>query len=197
MIYESVPWKRQLIRDADLLERWSPKESSDRRTYLLESKVFNGAYAMRKLAHSYKLSSSFDDRNVPCKRYTSTKPMTWMDRWQYWDHFDMATPTIACINGLQLIDMIIHSYVFEQFYEDEASLETNFIVTSDWKRNTHLWQFKLPDFAALMRVAGNDYPSEIRMSFSRDEKDWRMWRGNGQPHADTGREAGKAQEDEG
>jgi hypothetical protein len=184
VIYESWPWKQQLLKDADILERWATKPESDRRGYLLESKVFNSAYAMRKLAHSYKLSSSFDDRSVNCTRYPSVKPMTWQDRWQYWEHFDLESPKPINISALTLIDTIIHSYIFWEFVNEDPQLTTKFIVTSDWKRNKYLIEFGLEAYVGLMREAGQDHPSNIQMAYSEQDGDWRMWRGHGQapPH---------------
>jgi hypothetical protein len=49
MIWESWPWRQSLLRDADTLARWVRKDPSDRRAFLTEQKVFNGAYAIRKL----------------------------------------------------------------------------------------------------------------------------------------------------
>ncbi len=181
MIYESGPWKQQLLKDADILERWATKPVSERRGYLLESKVFNSAYAMRKLAHSYKLSSSFNDRSVSCNRYPSTKQITWRDRWQFWEHFDLCAPKPISISALALIDTIIHSYLFWELVDEEAPSKTKFVVTSDWKRNKYLVEFELGAYVCLLRIAGQDHPSNFHMTYSEKDGDWRMWRGDGTP----------------
>lgn len=183
MIYESWPWKQQLLKDADILERWAAKPDSDRRGYLLESKVFNSAHVMRKLAHSHKLSSSFDDRSVACHRYPSIKPMTWMDRWYYWENFDLEAPKPVNVSALTLIDTIIHSYIFWEFVNEEPQLTTKFIVTSDWKRNKYLLEFGLGAYVALMREAGQDHPSNVQMAYNEEDGDYRIWRGHGEPPA--------------
>ncbi|KRE15072.1 hypothetical protein ASE63_17700 [Bosea sp. Root381] len=57
MIHESAPWKAHLVRDARLIERWAAKpKHSERRSFLIERKVFLAAYAMRKLDDGIKLS---------------------------------------------------------------------------------------------------------------------------------------------
>jgi hypothetical protein len=43
MIYERRPWKRQFRNDADLLKRWAGKPSTERRAFLLESKILDAA----------------------------------------------------------------------------------------------------------------------------------------------------------
>ena len=73
MIWESGPWKDRLLSDADLLERWAAKQSvTERRSYLLEQKIFISAYAIRKLFESEKVSSSFFDRSEHCVKFDSS-----------------------------------------------------------------------------------------------------------------------------
>ncbi len=56
MIYESYPWKRDLLRDADIIERWAAKKTdSEYRSMLLEKKVFLSAFVIRKLIEDYKV----------------------------------------------------------------------------------------------------------------------------------------------
>jgi hypothetical protein len=68
MIHESGPWKERLAKDAEILDRWSQKANvSERRSALIEQKIFLAAYSMRKLYEAEKLSSSFDTTNVRCE----------------------------------------------------------------------------------------------------------------------------------
>jgi hypothetical protein len=68
VINESWPWKRRLAKDADIIERWAAKPKiTDRRSFLLEEKIFLAAYAMRKLVEANKLSSSFEGSSINCR----------------------------------------------------------------------------------------------------------------------------------
>jgi hypothetical protein len=45
MIRESWPWRDRLAKDADLIDRWTAKTAdSERRSFLIEQKVFFAAY---------------------------------------------------------------------------------------------------------------------------------------------------------
>ncbi|MBR0914064.1 hypothetical protein [Bradyrhizobium japonicum] len=61
MIFESHPWKQQLLRDAGSLKRISktPLNKGNESFLLtrLERLIFLGAYSMRKLDESGKLSA--------------------------------------------------------------------------------------------------------------------------------------------
>lgn len=57
MILESSPWKAALARDADLIARWALKPASERRSFIVERKLFLSAYSMRKLSDDQKLST--------------------------------------------------------------------------------------------------------------------------------------------
>ena len=70
MIRESGPWKAELLRDADLIERWAKKTvESERRSTLLERKVFVSAYAIRRLNEAVRISSRFRQVTLPVIRY--------------------------------------------------------------------------------------------------------------------------------
>ena len=73
MIRESAPWKAELLRDADLIERWAKKTvASERRSALLERKVFVSAYAIRRLNEAVKISSRFREVTLPVTRLPPT-----------------------------------------------------------------------------------------------------------------------------
>jgi hypothetical protein len=67
MIWESGPWKNELLANARLLEQYAKsKRRSERRSFGVERTIFLSTYVMRKLWESGKLSSSWEKRKVPC-----------------------------------------------------------------------------------------------------------------------------------
>ncbi|MCJ8518522.1 hypothetical protein ABID21_001154 [Pseudorhizobium tarimense] len=65
MIADSAPWKDELLKDADLIERWAAKaRPSERGSILIERKVFVSAFAMRKLIECEKVSSDVEGRSL-------------------------------------------------------------------------------------------------------------------------------------
>jgi hypothetical protein len=178
MIFESEPWKQDLVRDADILERWGAKSASAKRSFLLEKKVFTAAYIMRKLWESGKLSSSASGLSIVCVSFKCTRRMTWLDRWSYWDHYDLDNPTKVSVSLIDLINSVIHSYVFLEACDGGS---TSFVVTSDRSRNKHLWQFSLSSYTDLMRRLGADFPSTSIMAFDDAAHEWVRWSGDGEP----------------
>lgn len=74
MIHESGPWKTNLIRDTALTERWAAKPHHyDRRSFLIERKVFLAAYAMRKLDEDLKSSADLLAADMQVLRVPPTK----------------------------------------------------------------------------------------------------------------------------
>jgi hypothetical protein len=115
MIWESWPWRQSLLRDAETLARWGKKNPSDRRAFLIEHKVFNGAYGIRKLYQAKKLSSSFDDLSIQCLIYPGqAKTISLQDSHKWNDHYDFEDSRRDTIPAKRLIDMIIHSFTFAE-----------------------------------------------------------------------------------
>jgi hypothetical protein len=181
MIWESWPWRQGLLRDADTLERWGRKNPTDRRAFLIEQKVFNGAYAIRKLYQAQKLSSSFDDLNMKCRLYPCRATIiTQQDDHKFKEHYKFEAPRLCTIGAKRLIDMIIHSFTFAEVIDDDGYVEA-LLITSDRFRYTGLWEIEFFDLVRLMRAVGNDSPSSCHAILDRPSGEWVTWRGHGKP----------------
>jgi hypothetical protein len=120
MILESWPWKQRLLNDADLIERWARKGPTERRSFMIEQKVFLAAYAMRKLSEARKLSSSFSERVIKCQIYAACKePITIADNHKIDEVYDLDNPKRRTIAAKSLLDLIIHSFIFAEVVDDE------------------------------------------------------------------------------
>jgi hypothetical protein len=185
MIHESGPWKERLAKDADLLERWSGKRSTtNRRSVLLEQKVFVAAYAIRKLLEGRKLSSAFDGLSVevtafPLRAGQAVSPR---NNHRFDRLYDMDAGTAQRLAFPRLIDTIIHSLVFVECIRDDLTVE-GFMVTSD-KRSSTLMSVDLNLFLKLLRAVASDYPSSGRWTTDPDTGEVLEWRGHGEPPPD-------------
>jgi hypothetical protein len=181
MTWESSPWRQSLLRDAGTLARWGRKNPSDRRAFLIEQKVFNGAYAIRKLYQAKKLSSSFDDLTIECLIYPCrAKKISLQDAHKWNDHYDFEASRPDTIRAKRLIDMIIHSFTFAEVIDNDGYVEA-LLITSDRVRYTGLWQIELSDLVTLMRSVGEDSPSSCHAVLDRESSEWFEWRGHGEP----------------
>jgi hypothetical protein len=185
MIWESSPWKDQLILDAEIIQRWASKtRMSARRSTLLERKIFVSAYAIRKLYESYKLSTAFHDRSLACCTYPAkASSITPLSNHRVEKLYDLYRPNTETVFARHLMDIIIHSLVFLEVLrdEDDQAVEA-FLVTSDRKRNC-LWEIKTGQFVKLMRNVGSDYPSAARWVTNPKTGKFVVWQGNDAPPA--------------
>jgi hypothetical protein len=186
MIWESGPWKDSLLDDAGLLERWAGKPKvTSRRSLLMERKVFLAAYTIRKLWEARTLSTSFRGRSIRCLTYRaishrithSNNPR--LDKLYNFESSD-DEKTIAV---RELIDLIIHSFVFSECLGDDMTVE-GFLVTSERQRYDRLWFIEMEAFIGLMREVGRDYPSVAIGVFNQNTKDWELWQGHGEAPAE-------------
>jgi hypothetical protein len=196
VIWESGPWKDLLLTDSNLLERWCAKTSvTERRSMLIERKVFLAAYTIRKLCEAQNLSTSFRDQSLRCRTYPAisgriTHHSVGLDKL-----YNFGDPEERVIVVRDLIDLIIHSFVFSEFLGEDLRVE-GFLVTSDRKRHERLWLVEIKTFIDLMRQVGSDYPSTMTGVFNRDKNDWELWQGHGDPPADFVRRAKKILQDQ-
>lgn len=130
-------WKDRLAKDAALVARWASKtRHSERRSVLIEQKVFLAAYVMRKLLEAGKLSSSFDGLTLQIE----TVPLRIgkrVDRHSRHDLpglYDFDRSSRQPIAASALLNVIIHSLIFSEVVREDDTVE-GFFVTSDRKRS--------------------------------------------------------------
>ena len=176
MIYESWPWRRDLMRDADILDRWAAKSMSERRSVLIEKKVFVAAYAMRRLLQAGKLSTSTDRKPVTVDQFPSIKPIGKQDRWDFHLHYDIAAGSSSTLPAYRLLDLIIHSFIFAE-WQDEVNNRLMIAFTSDRTRDQHLYLVALTDFVDLIRFVATDDPEMIVWKRDPNTGERKEWRG--------------------
>jgi hypothetical protein len=64
MIYDSMPWKKGLLRDAAIIERWANKKPTERQSIIIEKKIFITSYVVRKLIEGHKVATNLRGRTV-------------------------------------------------------------------------------------------------------------------------------------
>ena len=160
MIQRSAPWKAELLRDADLIERWAKKTvESERRSALLERKVFVSAYAIRRLNEAVKISSRFREVTLPITRFPPTG--TSVHQWnihRFDEHYDLSDGRVEQMPIFRFLNLIIHSLVFAEEWNRKSQI-TGFSVTSDNASEKGLYRVGLKNFIDLMRDVGRvDHP---------------------------------------
>lgn len=174
MIWESAPWKNDLLRDADIIERWAKKPTSTKGQILLEKKIFVAAYAMRKLGEGGKLSDSLKTTALKVQSFPRTdSTLTPLNYHRFEKHFDLAAARPESMRVRVLLNEIIHSRIFV-FSVDETETTIGFLVCSGRNMNDRLLSVPLPDFISFMRRVGNNYPADGRTWLDKNGK-WQSW----------------------
>ena len=173
MIWDSSPWKDELLRDADILQRWAQKSGfSNRQGFLMEKKVFIAAYAIRKLFEAEKLRTTLKHTSILCDEYAS-RDSTGMgphNNHRLDSFYDIENPNRVSVNVRVLADQIIHSYVF-MLSGDEDKVD-GFFVASEHERHKRLLRVPIDSFCDFMRQVGNDSVVESRMIRNGKTGEW-------------------------
>ncbi len=155
MIWESSDWKYELIKDADILQRWSKKRPSSKQAILFEKKIMISAYAIRKLIEAEKIGSDIKTEYwyIKNKKFSikdNTKQPDLLN-WHQIDRFYNIEES-GKNNKIELpilCNLIIHSYVFCLSQEDKDYTD-GFFVTSGWEKNNGLYWIDLDDFITVL-----------------------------------------------
>lgn len=192
MIWDSVPWKGALLADASLLERWASKPTAtNRRSVLIERKLFLAAYSIRKLWEAQKTSTGSSDQSFRCITFPPISDrITRYNNYKLDEIYNFEKSKNKEIDARSLINLVIHSFVFAESLRDDMTVE-GFFVTSDRERDDRLWLVPMEAFINFMRQVGGDYPSTAVRVFDRDKNDWIVWQGHGDPPTEFVRRTNK------
>lgn len=175
MIYESFPWKEELLKITHLLEnRLNQKRWTTRTSFLFEKEIFTSFYIIRKLVEAEKVSTKNKKINIPCYLIPSTgKTVTRPNKHRATELYDFIKYKKSNINILDLCNQVIHSYIFDPTF-DEDLLLVGFWVSSDRNRNNFLYSFILEDVIKVFKIFGKDYPNSMSSIYDNKIKDYRI-----------------------
>ena len=158
MIWESLYWRRDLLRDAGLVVRWAKKPPSERQSVLLEKKIMLAAYSMRKIFEAKKLSTRLNEEALECESVPRTENRMTRTNWHKIDFlFDLERRTQRRVRVLDLLNQIVHSYIFLFVIKDNNKI-CGFYIASDRLKARELLYVPLVHFVRLMRRVGKDSP---------------------------------------
>lgn len=172
MLHESYPWKLDLQRRKRQILKHNISEQFDQKfdsTYtIIEKCVFYSAFIIRKLIDcGGKLSDEAESYTFKAK---SIKPINSIDilhRWPDENSHDWKNVQTVTVNGKDICNWLIHSYIF--FFEfDENGSIISFWISSDYDRNKMLYMVYISDWIAYMDYVASD--DIVSMSSNYDEK---------------------------
>lgn len=173
MIFESGPWRRELVRISNhLTRRQAQRLWRNDSLAALEREVMMGAYIVRKLMDSFtKVPHSVARQRIDATMYPATLNVTGeavdlMNWYELGRWFDFDAGALAPLTVREFCNQIIHSWVFAPCFDDDFKVLEGIFVSSDKMRNRALYFVSLGDVAALYLDVATKEPASVR--FTRD-----------------------------
>ncbi|NQT51687.1 hypothetical protein HQ576_06545 [bacterium] len=180
MIWDSAPWKTELLRIAvrfrkRLRQRRWPEQS----LVCVEKDVLIAFYVIRKLIEARsKLSTSTASDMLELKAYVATgKPITLLNWHRLDELYDFSCPRSQRRDVLFVCNQVIHSYVF-MVAASESEAFSGILFSSDRERNKCLYELSATRLIRLLEKVASDYPSQVQMAFDESLGDYSVRAGN-------------------
>lgn len=168
MISDSVPWKQELLRSADRLEKKiTQKRWTERSAFLVERDIMFGAYAIRKLMEApAKLSDPVKQLHVPMFSFalkSGIPPPDWWAAYHWWEHYDLEAPTRGQVNLRSFCNHLVHSFVFAFYPMPNDDGLAGMFVNSEFESGKSLIFIGTNTFVELFRAVGKDNVHSMEM----------------------------------
>lgn len=162
MIDESAPWKDELLKIADRLERrYNQKRWTERSFFLLEKEFFLGFFSVRKLMESNKISDEIKNKEVELAVYPAgEKPVTLLNQHKFPELYDLYAGNTEVLTYYDISNQFIHSSIFAPFTPFGKSLVGAYIA-SDRAKKKKLYYITIVKIIEIFRNVGVDDPSQL------------------------------------
>jgi hypothetical protein len=172
MIYESTPWKEELLKAAVRLKRKSTqKRWTARSSFVVERDIMVSAYAIRKLLEAHKLSDELQFLQVETIQYSlvGDVPDAW-NRHEFYDSYDLESGVATHLPVRELCNQIIHSWVFILSATEAGNEFDGIFVCSDRARRSYLYFIAAKVLIRLFETIGSEIQRSVRMEFNSQEE---------------------------
>ena len=164
-----MPWKRELLRIADRLEKRPIQRRWTEHTYfMIERDIMIAAFAIRKLIDAHKLSDEITRRElVVIQHPLSGRVPDLLNYQRFWEHYDLLAGTETTLSLREFCNQIIHSYNWGVVRNREIALAGLF-VSSDRERSKVVYFADMEMIAMLLRQIADDDIVSMRLGREAD-----------------------------
>lgn len=158
MIFNSVPWKRELSANASRLELASRQEWTEEAAFLVEQDIMIGCYAIRKLLESPgKISDEARGTSWPVSIFPlkDRAPDFW-DAYDFFEYYDFEGSTSGSVGLEQLCNQVIHSRIFTTCVDEDSGNMNGILVTSDKGSSKQIYHADLDVVIRAFRAVSDD-----------------------------------------
>jgi hypothetical protein len=165
LISDSIPWKEELLRVAQSIERRTTQRRwTERTSFLVERDLMNAGYALRRLNEARKVSDELAAQRITVQRHILVRgPIDIWSRHEFWKHFDMQNPQPVDLSLTDFSNQLIHSWVWSLSATEDAPHGFDGVwVSSDWASKTSLYFISAETLIGVFRAVGLDDVVEVR-----------------------------------
>lgn len=176
MIYESYPWKKDLLRQKNLLMIHNAplnlKKNYDDAYTVVEKAIFYSAFIIRKLIDSgSKLSDEANNYTLTVYGIEPLKPVNQLCRCPEEDTHNWNNEKKISISGKVICNSLIHSYLFFMTFNESSCFES-FCVSSDFDRNKMLYRITLDEWLKFIDYIATDDVVRITSHYNNKIRDY-------------------------
>lgn len=180
MVYESYPWKQDLMRRKRLIQKYNTAKRFDLdydATYtVIEKAIFYSAFIIRKLIDCRgKLSDDADNYSIHVKSIKPLKRVDNLHRWPEEDSHDWGNEKNQTVAGKDVCNWLIHSYIFFVAFEENGPI-VDFCVSSDYDRNKILYKISIADWMDYIEFIASDDIVSLSSHYDEKTNDYRYTR---------------------
>lgn len=176
MIYESYPWKQDLIRRKNLILKYNTSEyfhkNYDHTYVIIEKAIFYSAFIIRKLIDcGGKLSNEADKYSLNVFSIRPLKRIDRLHRWPEDDSHDWHNEKKLSVSGKKLCNSLMHSFLF--FIEfNESNVAESFSVSSDYDKNKFLYRVPLHEWIKYINFIATDNIAQLEIRYTSKYDDY-------------------------
>jgi hypothetical protein len=167
MIFESRPWKVELVAHLRRFKTWEGKLYTEKGGFYIERGVFLSAFIVRKLMENRKVTDVIRESVISVDAHRAKRPVS--DRVSRFFgiadpslEYDFERPVKISITAYELMNQIIHSYGFVPVVS-KRGVWRGFLVNSYRVRDKHLLQIDRKDFEKLLTKVIEDHVWKINV----------------------------------
>ncbi|MGZ9243608.1 MAG: hypothetical protein ACXW6K_24320, partial [Candidatus Binatia bacterium] len=160
MVLESSPWKQELSRRLDSVQKWASKCHTQRGYCIIERAIFLSSFIVWKLIENRKVTDKIRNRSICCDALKPLRPLS--DRVSRFSgvydtskEYDLNHPEPLTLSVFDLSSEAMHSYVFEPEVNNESSLVT-FYVNSYRHKDDRVLRVDLVTYLSAARAIVSD-----------------------------------------
>ncbi len=131
-----------------------------------------GFFMLRRLIELRKVSRATRDAMLDVFSYkTVGKNVTQLNGHVIWELYDMEQEIPEKKKASYIANQFVHAYT-SFITRDKSRNWADVFVVSEFDRNDCIWRVPVAEIRKIFRLAGDDYPHEVRMVFNEKMGDY-------------------------